>query len=240
MATVSQVVNSGNITSALNQSGSSDPSSAQSIENQFLTLLTTQLKNQDPLNPMDNAALTSQLAQISTVEGITNLNTTLQSIGSQLSTSQSIDTAGLLGASVLVGGSNILLGTNSTTGARVSTPFGIDLQGAAADVTVQVFDSNGNVVNTLDLGAQKAGILSYSWDGNGATGASQADGKYSFAVKAVGADGSTVTADPLNYGQVGSVTYGSSGPVLGLGSAGTASMSDVRKIFGSSDDSTSI
>jgi flagellar basal-body rod modification protein FlgD len=240
MTTTSSVGNSGNIGAALNKSGATDPSSAQSIQNQFLTLLTTQLKNQDPLNPMDNSALTSQLAQISTVEGITNLNTTLQAIGSQINASQAIDTAGLLGASVLVGGSDILLGTNKDTGGRVTTPFGIDLQGAATNVTVQMFDSSGNLVNSIDLGAQKPGILSYSWDGNGATGAALPDGKYSFAVKAVGADGSAVTADPLTYGQVASVAYGSNGPILNLGSTGTASLGDIRKIFGASDDGASI
>jgi len=241
MATVSQVVNSGNISAALNQAGSTDPGSAQSIENQFLTLLTTQLKNQDPLNPMDNGALTSQLAQISTVEGITNLNTTLQSIGSQINTSQALDTAGLLGASVLVSGTNILLGTDSTSGGRIATPFGFDLQSPAADVTVQIFDADGKVVNSVDLGAQKtAGILSYNWDGKGTNGEAMPDGKYSFTVKAVAADGSAISADPLNYGQVSSIAYGSSGPIMNLGSAGTASLTDIRKVFGATDDSASI
>ncbi len=237
MTTTSSVNSS--INSALGQSDATDPSSASSIENQFLTLLTTQLQNQDPMNPMDNSQLTSQLAQISTVEGITNLNTTLQSIATQVNTSQSIDTAGLLGADVLVDGTTILLGTDSTSGDRVATPFGIDLQGSATDVTVQMLDSTGKVVNTVDLGPQSAGVLSYNWDGSGTTG-SLPDGAYSFNVKAVGSDGSAVTADPLTYGQVGSIAYTNSGPVLNLGSAGTATVSDIRKIFGAANDGTTI
>jgi flagellar basal-body rod modification protein FlgD len=238
--TTTSTVSSSSISSALTSSGATNPSSAQSLQNEFLTLLTTQLQNQDPLNPMDNSELTSQLAQISTVEGITNLNTTLQSIGSQLDLSQAINTAGLVGAGVLVDGSSIKLGTNSSTGGLVTTPFGIDLQGSAADVTVSIYDNNGKLVNTVDLGSQSAGILSYNWDGTSSTGATVSDGTYSFKVTAVDSSGASVTADPLNYAQVGSVSYTSSGAVLNLGTAGTATLSDIRKIFGTTDDSKSI
>src|SRR5690606_39604256 len=75
---------------ALAQSGVNSASSAQSLQDRFLTLLVTQLKNQDPLNPMENAELTSQLAQISTVEGITNLKNTLLAISGQIDVSQSM------------------------------------------------------------------------------------------------------------------------------------------------------
>jgi flagellar basal-body rod modification protein FlgD len=238
--TTTSTVSSSSISSALTSSGATNPSSAQSLQNEFLTLLTTQLQNQDPLNPMDNSELTSQLAQISTVEGITNLNTTLQSIGSQLDLSQAINTAGLVGAGVLVDGSSIKLGTNSSTGGLVTTPFGFDLQGSAADVTVSIYDNNGKLVNTVDLGSQSAGILSYNWDGTSSTGATVSDGTYSFKVTAVDSSGASVTADPLNYAQVGSVSYTSSGAVLNLGTAGTATLSDIRKIFGTTDDSKSI
>ena len=95
MTTTSAVTNASN-TSAL--SSANNASSAQSIENQFLKLLTTQLQNQDPSSPMDNMQLTSQLAQISTVEGITNLNTTLQSMSSHMGLSQSIDATSFIGA----------------------------------------------------------------------------------------------------------------------------------------------
>ncbi|MGN6580034.1 MAG: flagellar hook capping FlgD N-terminal domain-containing protein [Bordetella sp.] len=238
MTTTSAVNNASSVTSALNSAD--NVSSAQNIENQFLTLLTTQLQNQDPTNPMDNMQLTSQLAQISTVEGISNLNTTLQSISSQMGLSQSIDATSFIGKSVLVQGNSILLGTDSTTSSAVTTPFGINLTGAASDVKVNIINSSGAVVNTVDLGSMSAGVYSYDWNGQTSGGTAATNGSYSFSVTATDSSGNAVTADPLTYGQVGSVAYTSSGPVLNLGTAGTTSLSGVYKVFSTTDDSTSI
>ena len=187
MTTTSAVTNASSVSSALNSTD--DASSAQAIENQFLTLLTTQLQNQDPTNPMDNMQLTSQLAQISTVEGISNLNTTLQSISSQMGLSQSIDATSFIGKSVLVQGDSILLGTDSTSGSTVTTPFGIDLEGAASDVQVQIKNSSGAVVNTIDLGPMSAGVYSYDWNGQSSSGAVSTNGSYSFTVSATDSSG---------------------------------------------------
>jgi flagellar basal-body rod modification protein FlgD len=237
MTTTSAVTNA-SATSAL--SSTNDASSAQSIEDQFLKLLTTQLQNQDPTNPMDNMQLTSQLAQISTVEGITNLNTTLQSISSQMDLSQSIDATSFIGKSVLVQGNSILLGTDSTSGSTVTTPFGINLTSDAANVQVKITDANGTVVNTVNLGKTKAGVYSYDWDGKSSTGAASSNGSYSFTVTATDANGNAVTVNPLTYGLVGSVAYTSSGPVLNLGTAGTTTLAGVYKVFSTADDSSSI
>lgn len=238
MTTTSALTNANSVNSALN--ATDNASSAQSIQNQFLTLLTTQLQNQDPTSPMDNMQLTSQLAQISTVQGITNLNTTLQSISSQMGLSQAISATSFIGKSVLVQGNSILLGTDSTSGSAVTTPFGINLSGAAADVKVNITNSSGAVVKTVDLGAMNAGIYSYDWSGQTSGGAAAPNGSYSFSVTATDASGNAVTADPLTYGQVGSVAYGSNGPVLNLGTAGTTSLSGVYKVFSSINDSTSV
>ena len=82
---------------------------AEDQQTKFLTLLTTQLKNQDPLNPMDNAQMTSQLAQISTVDGIERLNTTLASMMSSTSETQALQMAALVGHGALVDGNNLPL-----------------------------------------------------------------------------------------------------------------------------------
>src|SRR5579871_3896547 len=78
--------------------------SASQLQNEFLTLLVTQMKNQDPLNPMDSSQMTSQLAQISTVQGVQDLNTSIQSLLSQISALQGVDTANLIGRNALVSG----------------------------------------------------------------------------------------------------------------------------------------
>ena len=240
MTTTSATATGGSTTASSSSLTDDSASSAQAIENQFLTLLTTQLQNQDPTNPMDNMQLTSQLAQISTVEGITNLNTTLESISSQMNLSQSISASSFIGKSVLVQGNSIYLGKDSTTGDTEVTPFGIDLANSASDVKVTITNSSGATVNTIDLGAMSAGVYSYDWNGLTSSGASSSDGSYSFSVSATNSSGGTVTATPLTYGLVNSVSYTSSGATLNLGTTGTASLSDVYKVFSTTDDSTSI
>lgn len=108
MTTVNETTSQAGL--ALAQAGSN--SAAQGIQDQFLTLLVTQLRNQDPLNPMENAELTSQLAQISTVEGINNLKNTMLAISGQIDVSQSMDAVSMIGKGVLMPGDKVSLGTD--------------------------------------------------------------------------------------------------------------------------------
>jgi len=203
-------------------------SSAASTQQQFLTLLTTQLKNQDPLNPMDNAQMTSQLAQISTVQGIAQLNATLQAMMSNATQSQGLQAAGLVGHGVLVAGSGMSLQATST-GSNAALA-GVELSGPADAVTVTIKDSNGILMRTLNLGAMAAGSNSFLWDGNTDSGAAAAAGNYSFSVAAVQGQ-NAVTANALQVGMVTSVMNGSSGVSLNVGGLGTFNMSDVKEIL---------
>src|SRR3990172_3630817 len=104
--------NAADIFSSINGSSgtaSTSTSAAADLENRFLTLLMTQIKNQDPLNPMDNAAVTTQLAQLNTVNGIEKLNTTLTSLLAGYSETQAMQTAGMIGKNVMVAGKNLPL-----------------------------------------------------------------------------------------------------------------------------------
>jgi len=215
---------------ALAQTGAG---SAQGLQDRFLTLLVTQLKNQDPLNPMENAELTSQLAQISTVEGITNLKNTLLAISGQIDVSQSMNAVAMIGKGVLIPGGKISLGTDAGDPAkRVATPFGVDLQGDAAKVTVKILDASGAVVRIFELGEQETGVLTLDWDGTNDGGQALVDGKYTVNVSATDADGKKVQAETLTYGKVNSVSYSTDGLRLDLGLAGQISMLDVRKVLG--------
>jgi flagellar basal-body rod modification protein FlgD len=179
MATTAvQNSSSADILAALNVTREKDSEiSTAGIQNKFLTLLTAQLKNQDPTSPMDSAQMTSQLAQISTVDGIERLNKTMQSLLNDSQSSQGLQAASLVGRGVLVPGS-------AMTVASGVGGFGIELGGAADDVVATIKDANGLVMRTLNLGDMTAGVQVVSWDGKADNGQQVADGKYSVSVSA--------------------------------------------------------
>ncbi len=213
---------------AMGLAGAQSQNVMADTQDRFLTLLVTQLQNQDPLNPLDNAQVTSQIAQMSTVSGITQLNNTLLAITGQMDVTQSMQAAGLIGKDVLVPGSKVLLGGGE--GEKVATPFGVDLYKPATSVDVQILDSSGKVVRTLEQGPLAAGVYSIEWDGLDDQGNALADGSYSMQVVALN-EGEPVMAETLSYGKVNSVAYTSSGLQLDLGLAGSHSLLDIRKIM---------
>jgi flagellar basal-body rod modification protein FlgD len=205
------------------KASSTATSAAADTENRFLKLLTTQLKNQDPLNPMDNAQITSQIAQISTVSGIEKLNATLKTLLDDSQDSQTTLAASLLGQGVMVPGTAMTLTENGGVGA-------FELAGAADKVTVTIKDSNGLVVRTMSLGDLDSGLHDFAWDGKADDGSQAATGSYSISIAATkGADKVTTTA--LSLGTVRSVISNGTGYTLDVGSLGTFTLDDVRQIF---------
>ncbi|MCX7178553.1 MAG: flagellar hook assembly protein FlgD, partial [Proteobacteria bacterium] len=140
-----------------------NPNSMTATEDRFLKLLVTQLKNQDPLNPLDNAQVTSQMAQISTVSGIDKLNATLQALSASMTPNQTLQAATMIGHGVLVAGSGMDLKAGVGLG-------GFELASAAESNKVSVTDASGALVSTIDLGAQPAGIVKFQWDGKDSAG----------------------------------------------------------------------
>jgi flagellar basal-body rod modification protein FlgD len=193
-------------------------------QDRFLTLLVTQLQNQDPLNPMDNSQVTSQMAQLSTVSGINQLNATVQALSASMTTSQSLQATSMIGHAALVPGNQIALASGQSNGA-------VDLTQPADKVTVTISDAKGNPVRTLQLGSQSAaGVASFQWDGTDNTGAAVPDGTYTFSATAVlGSSSSTPTT--LSYGMVNNVALTSSGPTLGMGTLGDVALSSVKQVF---------
>ncbi len=214
-------------------SSSSASSAVTDATNQFMTLLTTQLQNQDPLNPEDNSQITSQLAQLSTVSGINQLNTTVDSLLTNLQTSQSYQAANLVGHDVLVAGNSISLSSStaaSGTGTTSAGYLGVNLPQGANNLTITINDSSGNQVKQITLGTQSAGTLPLSWDGSTDTGTTAPDGNYTFSVKAT-VSGKSVTATALTYQPVLSVSNSTSGVNLNLGNNTSVSSSSVQEIF---------
>ena len=203
--------------------GGKKASAMAEAEDRFLTLLTTQLKNQDPLNPMDNAQLTSQLAQISTVNGIEKLNATLQTLLSNMTDTQAMQAATMVNRGVLVPGASLALGESGGIG-------GFELATGVDDLTITIKDANGLVMRTLSLGAQAAGIHPFVWDGKTDAGAQAALGSYSFSIAAKrGSEATTATA--LAYGLVQAVTRNNGSLSLDVGSLGAFGMADVKQII---------
>lgn len=201
-------------------------------QDRFLTLLVTQLRNQDPLNPMDNAAVTSQIAQLSTVNGINQLNNTLLALSGQLDVGQSMQAANLIGKGVLIPGEKITLGADPEDADKlVSTPFGVDIVSPAAKVVVTVLDANGKAVRQIELGKQDPGVLTLYWDGKDDGGLPMAEGKYTVKVSAMNADNEPIPAEALTYGKVESVAYTSEGLRLEMGLTGSTSLLNVRKVM---------
>ena len=222
----SPIQNSASLIASLNAANSSvgkavSTSSTASTQNQFLTMLTAQLKNQDPTNPMDNAQITSQMAQLSTVDGVNQMNSTLQALTDSMQTSSA---ASLIGHGVLVPGSGLSLSSSQATG-------GITLTQPADNVNVTIKDSKGNTVQTLQLGAQSAaGVVPFSWNGSTAAGTTAPDGTYTFTAQAV-KSGVTTTPTTLAYGTVNAVTPGATGATVNVGTIGNFALSAVQQVL---------
>jgi flagellar basal-body rod modification protein FlgD len=203
-------------------SGSS--SSVSAAQNQFMTLLVTQMKNQDPLNPMDNSQVTSQLAQLSTVSGINTLNATVQTLLASYQSSQTLQAASMIGQSVLTPG-------NTMTLANGAAPFGVDVTTASGAVQVAIKNAIGTTVDTMNLGPQQVGSMPLAWDGTMASGAKAPDGQYTFSVTASTNGQPTNGASELVYGKVNSVTTGTAGVTLNVENVGAVNLSSVVQIF---------
>jgi flagellar basal-body rod modification protein FlgD len=196
---------------------------AQDTEDRFLKLLVTQMKNQDPLNPLDNAQVTSQMAQLSTVTGIEKLNTALQAMSSSFASSQSLQAASMIGHSVLAPGSSLSL----LNGAGIG---GFALSQPVDKAVVTIKDAAGNVLHSKDMGAQQAGNIMFQWDGVTDSGAAAPNGAYTFEVSAV-QGGQKVAVDNLALAKVVSVSLDTAGMMLNTDALGSVDMTKVKQIF---------
>jgi flagellar basal-body rod modification protein FlgD len=181
-------------------------------ENDFLKLLTMQMQYQDPMNPMTGTEFASQLAQFSSVEQLTNINTELsQSISANAVLTQSINNG--LAATFI--GKDVRATTNSFQyGGTGDAKLGYTLPSDADTVAVSITDSSGNVVRTIKGAPTGSGDETFTWDGRDDAGNQVGSGKYSFSVQATGSDGSAITASPFIYGTVSGIRFKSDGTVF--------------------------
>jgi flagellar basal-body rod modification protein FlgD len=209
--TVGSVTNSTSTdTSSLTSSSASDGS------DRFLKLLVAQMQNQDPLNPMDNAQVTSQMAQINTVTGIDKLNTTVAGLSSQFVQLQALQGASLVGRDVVVPGNKLDIANGVGQG-------GFELTSAADSVEVEVLSASGQVVDTLNLGAQSAGMHSFDWNAGSATN----DSGLRFRVTSM-LGAATTSATALMRDTIDAVSSTGTGINLELANSGSVPYSSVK------------
>ncbi|MDR2637874.1 MAG: flagellar hook assembly protein FlgD [Zoogloeaceae bacterium] len=216
-----------------------DRSAVEEMSDRFMTLFLTQLRHQDPLNPMENAEMTSQLAQMNMVSGLENLNVTMKTLLSSYGEALSLQAANLVGKNVLVPGNSMTLGEQGAL-------FGIQLKGPADQVEVTISDQNGNVVAKQSLGQQEAGSLAFFWDGTDSEGNSIIEAsktvdengevhftpsQYTFTVSA-SLGGEAVEASALQAGTVSALIRGKEGAfALEVAGLGNYQLEDVQQVF---------
>ena len=190
----------------------------------FLKLMTAQLNNQDPFSPVDNTQMVAQLAQISSTSGIADMGTTLKAIQDKLGATTPSDALAYVGRTVLTEGSTAY---GRAAGGLAGA---VELDKDATKVTVSIKDANGQTLNTLSLGAQKAGTATYDWDGKTADGAEAGTGPFTVSVNAANG-GDSVTARNLVWAPVAAVSLPASGtPMLTLPGIGQVAASAVRQV----------
>jgi flagellar basal-body rod modification protein FlgD len=189
----------------------------------FLRLMTTQLQHQDPTKPMDNSQMVAQMAQLSTVQGITDLNTTVSGFQQSMSSDQILRGAALVGHEVLVPSAKWVLESEGSTNGTVAAP-------SAGYVTVDITDANGNNVNQISVPANAAGEVTFQWDGTNADGKRMPPGSYTISASHTDTSGAQKTLSTYVQAPVESVTVGSDGLYLNLKGLGSAPIDYVLRI----------
>ncbi len=204
------------------ESGTSSTSTAQAASNvamqtlagnfdTFLQLLTTQLQNQDPLDPLDTDSFTQELVEFASVEQQVDMNTNLQTLISLQQTTAETSALQLVGSTVTLNGNTATL--SNATGSSATWSLNAS---ATATATVTITNSSGETAYTGTV-ALNAGTQSYSWNGQGTNGVTWPDGTYTLSVSATGANGQAVTVTTQVQGVVTGVNVSQSPPTVTVG-----------------------
>lgn len=222
MTTVTQT-STDSLLASLGVSSSKTKSASQSQQDRFLTLLVTQMRNQDPLNPMENAEVTTQIAQISTVNGIDKLNATLKAMETSFLAAQTLQAGSLVGRGILAEGDSLVLEQGKATA-------GFVLEAAATDVQIQIRNAGGVLVHSQVMDKAGAGTTIIEWDGKADDGTQLGDGVYTFEVSAL-QDGERAPADTLGFGRVQSVVLDAEGLLLDTRGLGVLALGQIKQIL---------
>lgn len=193
----------------------------------FLTLLVVQLQNQDPLNPMDDKQFTSELAQFSSLEQLTQINQGVASLGETTAHQEMVNAASYIGKTIRAVGDNLSVHADGS----VSTMY-YKLADKAEKVYMNIFDQNGNIVRTVELGAQAAGEHEFQWDGKDWKGKALPEGVYYLAMAAEGESGSAILTQTEVAGVVSAVQYSGGYTYLRMTDGRTVAFQYVKEVVG--------
>lgn len=200
------------------------PANMQINQAGFLQLISTQMQNQNPLNPTDPTQFLAQIEGLSEVSSLQSLQTSISGLASGLQGAQLLSGTSLLGHSVLVPGSSASLAAGGSVSGAVTAPAG------ASSLTVSVTDASGALVDAFAVAPQSSGYTHFTWNGNTAGGSAAPTGQYTLNVSA-SVGGANQSVSPLVYSQVQSVTIDPSTQTLELNTVnGTVPLSSVVNI----------
>jgi len=214
-----EVLSLGNKVDAYNTSA---PNQTLSQED-FMMLLLTQLRHQDPLTPMDSMEFTMQLAQFTSIDQLSDINKTLENVLMFQESLQNAMVANLIGKGVSVNGNSVYLNGNAE--------LNYELLDDATSVTISIMDSTGTVVWSKDIGAQDAGSHTFIWDGTDMNGNPLPEGVYTFQIDALSADGSKAEAVTSSSGIVSEISFEDGLTYLILQDGRRVLLSDIQSIF---------
>ncbi|MEK6712481.1 MAG: flagellar hook capping FlgD N-terminal domain-containing protein [Nitrospinota bacterium] len=188
-----------------------EKSTAEAQKAQFLTLLVTQLRYQDPMNPMQGTEFTQQLAMFSSLEQLININKSLEKLGGLESSFGQSQAVGMLGKQVLSDGNTVAV----AGGTASNVAFSLDK--ASTDTLVNIFDTQGNIIGVFDAGERGAGLHTVAFPARDQNGNTMADGTYTFSVLAFDAEGKPLQPTTFSSGIVAGVKFAKDGTLLTVG-----------------------
>jgi flagellar basal-body rod modification protein FlgD len=208
----------------LGLSPTQDEPDAELGQEEFLKLMITQLENQDPFKPLESGEFLGQLAQFGTVSGLSGLQTAFDGLATSLVSNQALQAAALVGRSVLVEG-----GEGFVASAGEGLSGAVALETSSPAVQVQIRDASGQLVRTLDMGTQPAGLARFTWDGTDGSGNAAPEGRYTVSAQ-YASDSDVEAASTFVDGHVQSVSFGANGLAVQLRGLDQVPFSAVREI----------
>jgi flagellar basal-body rod modification protein FlgD len=214
----------GSSSTSSSSTSTSDSSKSTLGQDAFLQLLVTQLQYQDPLSPMDDKEFVAELAQFSSLEQLTEINTGIENLATLGEEQQLIGAVNFIGKTIEATGTAV----NLASGA--ATPVTLTLPEDAETCLINVLDSSGTIVRTVDLGATTAGEVKFTWDGKDYDGNTMDDGSYQVAVTATDADGTVMTVTSTMSGTVEGITQVKGTYYLDIGGDRNVAFTDITNV----------